>query len=168
MRAVMIKIIFLLTVFLSAHFASEQNAFAERTYGDGDPFPLSCVNFSGSWTADDHSIYEISQYACSRLRVTLQTGRLDTETTIIPDNKARPIHGGEWRGNVRHRWNSKKSATIIETYRYMQFADFAVHEVIFLEQVNSRMVLESIYRNITPKHGEVKREYAQKIYRKAQ
>ncbi len=140
------------------------------TMGDEDPFPLSCVNFSGDWVADDSSTYDITQRSCIRLRVSMQLSEANYVTrqmTIVPDNKMRAIRGNEFSGNVRHRWNAKKNASMIETYRYMKYDGKEVYEVVLLELVNSGMALESTYRTIMPSRGEVKREYNQKIFRKA-
>lgn len=158
--------VFVLTVAIAA------TAFSGgvTTTGDEDPFPLSCVDFSGSWGADDGSSYDINQSGCVRLKMQMQVTDKSFSAkalVVVPDNKQRLIRSSGVVGNVRHRWNAKSNATIIETYRYLKFDDHEEYEVVFLEQVNDSLILESTYDTIVPSKGDSKRSYQQKIFRRA-
>jgi hypothetical protein len=72
---------------------------------------------------------------------------------------------------VRHRWNSKTTATIIETHRELVYADHTVEELVLLEKVNPDLLLESTYRTIKGlepgKDGcSPRQEYEQRVFRR--
>ncbi|MFX6218450.1 hypothetical protein ABTF55_21875, partial [Acinetobacter baumannii] len=69
-----------------SHSAYALDAKLDPTAGDEDPFPLACVDFSGSWKSDDGDKYAIAQKHCSEIRITASaTGNDYRETlTIVP------------------------------------------------------------------------------------
>lgn len=136
--------------------------------GDEDPFPLSCINFTGDWTADDGQEYLVDQQQCRMIQIHAGvSGAMNQTTTIVPDNKSRLIRGPEWKGFVRHRWNDKNYGSIIQSYKNMDYSDRSISEVLTLEIVNENLLLESTYRTIYPDQGPARREYQQKVFRKA-
>jgi len=141
------------------------------TLGDDSPYPLACMNFSGSWQSDNKEILHIEQGECKWLTIRTKVGPRDQATTIVPDDKARSISGSQWTGQVRHRWNSKTSATIIETHRELVYADHTVEELVLLEKVNPDLLLESTYRTVKSleKGSEdcpPRQEYEQRVFRR--
>lgn len=136
-------------------------------FGDENgPFPLACINFTGSWVGDYGSNYEISQKRCAMLRIKATMGSTASSTTIVPDNKSRNVSGGQWTGQVRHRWNSIDFGTGIETYRTMFFEEMKVSEVVIIELVNENLLLESVYRTIEPNKGKKRQEVMQQVFRR--
>jgi hypothetical protein len=140
----------------------------DPTVGDEDPFPLACVDFSGSWRSDNGDKYAIQQRHCSQIKIAASyEGTTDgRETmTIVPDNRTRP---GPVRGSqIRHRWNSADQATVLETHRsYMEDGN-AVTEVTTIERANDNLLLETTYRTIDSGNGTPPRhEYDQQVFRK--
>lgn len=146
---------------------------ADNTYGplgDEDPFPLACIDFSGSWRADSGVSYRIDQKSCSWLRIEVAKGEHDSSvTTIVPDNVTRWIPGSARSGVVRYRWNSAKRGTSVETYRTFNLRKTRVVEFVTLEQVSPELVLESVFRKIeqlNPIDGPPVQEYAQVVFRR--
>ncbi len=141
-----------------------------RQAGDEDPFPLSCTNFSGHWRSDSNEYLEISQEGCSWLAIRSRYDSQEDATTIVPDNKDRDFTSGPWSGVVRYRWNSKKNATIIETHRTVYYGEIEKKEVVFLEQVNEDLLLESMFRTIKNENSgggcPPKKEYEQRMFRR--
>lgn len=136
-------------------------------FGDEDgPFPLSCTNFSGSWTSDFGAHYEITQKRCAMLKIKASMGSDSSSTTIVPDNKSRTVTSGQWTGQVRHRWNSTDFGTSIETYRTMFYDDIKVTEAVVIELVNESLLLESVYRTVQPKSGKKRQEVTQQVFRR--
>lgn len=138
------------------------------TFGDDDPFPVACINFSGTWRSDLGAEYIIGQTKCNRIRITVKLdSKDDAVTTIVPDNRTRKISGNAWKGSVRSKWNGKKRGTILETYRTIHFAEYTITEVIMLERVNDKLLLENVIRVIKMAgDGEPLREYGQHLYRR--
>ena len=115
--------------------------------GDDTPYPLACVDFSGTWNSDEGEQLEIEQGGqCRWLRVRSSLDSQDGSVVIVPDDKIRYVDGGGWKGTIRHRWNSKKKATTIETYRSFQFSDHVVTEMVLLDKVNNDLLLETTFR----------------------
>jgi hypothetical protein len=141
------------------------------TLGDDNPYPLACMNFSGSWQSDSKEVLHIEQGDCKWLTIRTKIGPRDQATTIVPDDKSRSISGSQWTGQVRHRWNSKANATIIETHRELTYADHTVEELVLLEKVNPDILLESTYRTIKSlEQGKEdcapRQEYEQRMFRR--
>jgi hypothetical protein len=139
------KAIFFLTLgFLGAGSAW---AVGPGILGDDNPYPLACISFAGDWRSDNYEFLEIEQNGCEWLQIRALVGQNGgSTTTIVPDDKDRAISGAQWTGLVRHRWNSKTNATIIETHREMNYSDKRVEELVLLEKVNPDLLLESTYR----------------------
>lgn len=138
--------------------------------GDDSPYPLACMNFTGQWKSDSDEFLDIRQGDCKWLTIRTKIGPRDHATTIVPDDKAREISGSQWTGHVRHRWNSKVNGTIIETHKELVYADKMVEELVLLEKVNPKLLLESTYRTIRVDAGgkEVsppQQEYEQRVFR---
>jgi hypothetical protein len=109
-----------------------------------DPFPLMCVDLSGTWRSDGGDRYQISQRQCSFLKVQMFYGS-DSETlTIVPDNRTRPDHGGQ----VRHRWNSPQNASILESHRTYVESGMRITDVTMLERASDDLLLMTTYRTI--------------------
>jgi hypothetical protein len=141
--------------------------------GDGDGFPLACVDFGGRWKSDSGTSFRVLQLGCEWLqfKVQLMGGSDEITTTIVPDNQARSIPGSPVCGVVRYRWNSLDSGTAIETHRKKYLFDRVVTELVTLEHVNDGLVLESTYRTIEFKsgeHGPPQHEYKQEVFRRVQ
>jgi len=139
-----------------------------RSFGDEDPYPLRCEDFSGSWRSDEGEVMNIAQgNKCDWVKLRAALGSRDREITIVPDGKARVVSGNHWKGMVRYRWNDK--ANTIESHKTMEFSggQRVVTELVLLEKVNSDLVLESIYRS-TRNIGErqPKNEYFQNVFRR--
>jgi hypothetical protein len=140
----------------------------DPTVGDEDPFPLACVDFSGSWRSDNGDKYAIQQHHCSQIKIaaTYDGGDDGRETImIVPDNRTRP---GPVKGSqIRHRWNSADEATVLETHRsYVQDGN-AVTEVTTIERANDNLLLQTTYRTIDCGKGNPPRhEYDQQVFRK--
>lgn len=146
-------------------------AKATKGFGDEDPFPLTCLDFSGSWKTDDGVGVFIEQgKQCNWLKVRGFLSPRDSAVTIVPDDRVRLISGSTWRGDVRYRWNNKSNATIIETRRNLSFSDSktSITELILLEKVNDNLLLESIYRTVRDITGKNpnRKEYDQRVYRR--
>lgn len=134
--------------------------------GDEDPIPLSCVNIAGDWQTDTGMRYNIKQKACSQIRVAWTEDDSKFSTLIVPDGKDRPIKGPDFKGLARHRWNSTRYGTTIETIRTMNFEKFTVTEIVQLERVNQNLMLQSTYRTVRPQTGESYTEYGQVVFRR--
>jgi hypothetical protein len=163
------KALLLLTVGLMT--AATSWAVGPGILGDDDPYPLACISFSGDWRSDSNEFLEIQQAGCKWLQIRALVGQNDgSTTTIVPDDKARAISGAQWTGLVRHRWNSKTNATIIETHREMNYSDKRVEELVLLEKVNPDLLLESTYRTtkVRPRGKEdspPQQETSQRMFR---
>lgn len=137
----------------------------DPTVGDEDPFPLACVDFSGSWSSDEGDHYAIQQKHCSQIKIA-SSGPVDRETmTIVPDNRTRP---GPVKGSqIRHRWNSPDDATVLESHRTYSEEGAQITEVVTLERANDNLLLQTTYRTIDyggstpPRH-----EYNQVVFRR--
>lgn len=140
---------------------------AGGTFGDEDPYPLACFDFSGNWKSDTGESLAIEQSECKWLKIKSKFDSQDAITTIVPDDKARKISGNRWTGEVRHRWNNKTYATTIETHRKIQFEDRVVTDLVLLEKVNDDLILESTYRTTEPLDGNCTTgpEYSQRVFR---
>jgi len=138
------------------------------TYGDGDPFPVACSNFSGNWRSDQNQVYSVGQKGCEWLKIVKSDGASNYTTTIVPDNISRSIYGSEYTGTVRHRWNSRRFGAVVETNRTMVFASKLVTEFVTLEEVNDNLLLENTYRVIAAEGsaGQPKYEYSQQVFRR--
>lgn len=138
-------------------------------FGDEDPYPLACFDFSGTWRADNGETLGIEQSKCRWLKVRSSFDSQDGVTTIVPDDKDRSISGLRWTGVERHRWNDKQFAKIIETHRTLYYEDRVVTELILLDKVNDHLLLESLYRTTEMtsdgKKCPPEREIFQKVYR---
>jgi hypothetical protein len=143
----------------------------KRSWGDEDPYPLACIDFSGNWASDEGDGLTITQGSqCRWLRLRSTYNSHDGATMILPDGKVRSISGAQWKGTVRHRWNNKSYATIIETYRTLYYPKKVVTELVLLEKVNDNLLLESIYRSTVVrqedgKDCEAEPEYSQRVFR---
>src|SRR3989338_5423212 len=94
------------------------------TYGDGDTFPLSCVDFSGIWEDESDQKYEIIQTGCRMIRVRAIDSKANgSYTTIVPDNRKRNIDIEDGRRVERHRWNSMKHGTRVESHMKIYLND---------------------------------------------
>lgn len=136
--------------------------------GDGDPFPVACSNFSGMWRSDQNHTYLIGQKSCSWLQIRKTEGGENVSLTIVPDGVRRTAFGAEWKGTVRHRWNSEDFGAVVETYRTMIFSEKTVTEFVTLEEVNENLILENTYRVIEG-HGDGSTplyEYNQQVFRR--
>lgn len=135
--------------------------------GDGDPFPVACADFSGSWRSDQNQVYHVDQKACEWLQIVKSGGRDNYAMTIVPDGISRSIYGSEWRGTVRHRWNSQRFGAVVETHRTMVFTAKTVTEFVTLEEVNNNLLLENTYRVSETGEDEIpKYEYDQQVFRR--
>ena len=135
--------------------------------GDGDPFPVACSDFSGIWRADKGQKYSVAQKSCEWLQIVKSDGGSDFYVTIVPDGVSRSIYGSEWKGTVRHRWNSQRFGAVVETHRKMVFSAKTVTEFVTLAEVNENLLLENTYRVIAGKEGEQpKYEYSQQVFRR--
>ena len=148
---------------------SEAQRGSHPGVGDGDPFPLQCVDFSGIWRADTGAQYTIAQQDCKYLRINMLWGNLEQETvSIVPDNKSRGIPGRE-RSAVRHRWNNTRQGTVIESHRTFVKGDFRYTEVVMYElEASAGLLLETTYatRECLSRPGKVERDYEQQVFRK--
>jgi hypothetical protein len=151
-----------------------------RTFGDEDPYPLACLDFSGHWKSDDGELLDIVQgNHCRWLELHSSFNSPDgaTVTTIVPDDKDRAISGNQWKGMIRHRWNNKKFATAVETHRSLYYSDKTVTELVVLERVNENLLLESTYRKTVylangvdqsdTSKQQPNQEYSQRVFRRA-
>ena len=159
--------ILVLSLGLAAGFAQAQ----PRIYGDEDPYPLVCLNFSGHWKSDSEEHLQIQQGECKWLKVRAGIDSQDSITTIVPDGKNRTIGSTQYTGFERHRWNSKEKGTSLETYRTLYYAHQTVEELVVLEMVNEDLLLETTYRSYDltpPKKDRVspKNEYSQRVFRR--
>jgi len=159
-------------VLVLALMAMAGNSEASRggdILGDDNPYPLACFDFSGGWKSDSGEFLAIEQGQCEWLKIKATYDSQDAITTIVPDDKARKISGNRWVGEVRHRWNNKTYATVIETHRTMQFEDRVVTDLVLLEKVNDNLILESTYRTTEMNPGEKEcnpePQYSQKVFR---
>jgi hypothetical protein len=114
-------------------------------WGDEDPFPIACVDFSGTWQNDAGQIYQVEQGRCSWLKLKMR-GIQETNRTMKLDGRVRSISGDEWRGTVRYGWNEAEYGTAIETNRVIRFANRTLTEFVSLEFVNGDLILETTYR----------------------
>jgi hypothetical protein len=137
-----------------------------RIYGDGDPFPLSCVDFSGSWRTDAGENFAMSQHNCDRLRIVFSYGSEQNMVTIVPDNRTRPVEGGQ--GQVRHRWNSSNRGTIMETHRVFMDQGARITEVITFELAQRDLLLETTYTTVEcpADSGQARHETHQRVFRR--
>ncbi|MGZ3736854.1 MAG: hypothetical protein ACXVC0_17930 [Bdellovibrionota bacterium] len=138
--------------------------------GDEDPFPLMCADFSGAWRADNGDRYNIAQRQCSFIKIQMTYSSEQSETmTIVPDNRTRP--GPSKGSQIRHRWNSPKNATVLETHRIylLDQGNTRVTEVTMFEQASDDLLLETTYRTTEfldapgqpPQH-----DYFQQVFRR--
>jgi len=145
--------------------AKDPSHTLDPTVGDEDPFPLACVDFSGSWKSDAGDNYAIQQKQCSQIKIAMSSPK-DRETmTIVPDNRTRP---GPLKGSqIRHSWNSSDNATVLEIHRTYSQNGAQITEVITFEQASDKLLLQTRYRTIDfggsmpPKH-----EYDQMVFRR--
>lgn len=145
------------------------NAFASPVItGDGDPFPVACADFSGNWRSDQNQVYSVGQKGCEWLKIVKSDGHGNTSLTIVPDGVSRSIYGSEWKGTVRHRWNSQRFGAVVETHRTMIFSAKTITEFVTLEEVNENLLLENTYRVIANggSDGQPKYEYNQQVFRR--
>lgn len=137
--------------------------------GDGDPFPLQCVDFSGTWRADNGTKYTIAQQDCKYLRINMHWSNYEEETvSIVPDNRSRGIPGRE-RSAVRHRWNSSSQGTVIQSHRTFVKDGFRYTEVVMYElEATAGILLETTYSTVEclSKPGLIERDYEQQVFRK--
>lgn len=136
--------------------------------GDGDGFPLACVDFGGRWKSDKGTAYDIQQVGCEWLQLKAQVGKDTITTTIVPDNQTRSIPDSIECGSVRYRWNSLEKGSTIETHRKIYKIDREITELVTLEHVNDGLVLESTYRTIEFKYGDrpPQQEIKQEVFRR--
>jgi hypothetical protein len=148
---------------------SEASRGGGGSLGDDNPYPLACFDFSGVWKSDSGEFLAIEQGQCEWLKIKATYDSQDVITTIVPDDKARKISGNRWVGEVRHRWNNKTYATMIETHRKMKYADRVVTDLVLLEKVNDNLILESTYRTTEMNPGEeqctTEPRYTQRVFR---
>jgi hypothetical protein len=139
-----------------------------RAGGDGDGFPLACVNFGGKWKSDAGTLYGIEQTGCRWLQITEQPkDGSEVTTTIVPDNQAREIPDSPDCGTVLYKWNSLDNGTAIETHRKVYQADRTVTDLVTLEQVNEGLVLQSTYTTIEYRDGQPpQHDYKQEVFRR--
>lgn len=139
-----------------------------KPFGDGDPFPVACANFSGEWRSDKAQVYQVAQRDCSWIQIHKYGPSLDLQMTIVPDNVQRSISAQDFTGTVRHRWNSRTFGATVETHRTMEFSDRSVTEYVSLEEVNENLILENTYRVTDMKDGSApQNEYAQQVFRRS-
>ncbi len=136
-----------------------------------DQFPLACTDFTGQWRSDSNMRYNIDQRGCSRLRIVMVKGDEGGNKgvfTIVPDNRLRTIPGNRTGGTVRHRWNSPSRGTAIESHSTVTEGDRRVVELVTLAQVNSDLLLQSVYRTITIQGSQELpvQEYEQHVFRR--
>lgn len=136
--------------------------------GDGDPFPLQCVDFSGLWTADNGTRYTINQTGCQRIHILMLWKNYGEDSiSIVPDNINRAIPGRE-RSAVRHRWNSLRHGSIIESHLSYIQGRTRVSEVVMYERASAGLLLETTYS--TTEHldrpGMIERDYEQQVFRR--
>lgn len=137
--------------------------------GDGDPFPLQCVDFSGTWKADNGARYTISQQNCKYLKINMVWGNFEEDTiSIVPDNKSRGIPGRD-RSAVRHRWNSPRTGTMLESHRSFVSEGYRYTEVVIYElEASAGIMLETSYSTAEclARPGKIERGYEQQVFRR--
>ena len=137
--------------------------------GDGDPFPLQCVDFSGTWKADNGAKYTISQQDCKYLKINMVWGNFEEDTiSIVPDNKNRIIPGRE-RSAVRHRWNNPRTGTVLESHRSYVMNGYRIVEVVMYElETSAGIMLETTYSTAEclARPGKIERGYEQQVFRR--
>lgn len=141
------------------------NANGKPTVGDEDPFPLLCVDFSGRWRSDSGLRYDISQHACSWLKIDMYLGNEAASLTIVPDNRERLDGKGV---TIRHRWNSVQNGTMIETHRSLLESGLRVTEVVTFERANADLLLQTTYKTIerADRPGEPNHTVKQEVFRR--
>jgi hypothetical protein len=127
---------------------SQQGSFQPR--GDGDVFPHSCVDFSGSWRNDDGGLYWIFQENCSRIQIRFLAALPENDffVDLVPDNKIREVRAADADGVSIHRWNSLYHGTSIRAWSRMNYSDRVVYEESTYEFVSRDTILESVYRYV--------------------
>lgn len=145
-----------------------ENLNAKPRAGDGDPFPLQCVDFSGIWASDGGTRYTISQTDCKFIRINMLWRNYGEDTvSIVPDNVNRAIPGRD-RSAVRHRWNSARVGSILESHLSYSQARKRISEVVMYERANANLLLETTYTTIEHMDGTglVERGYEQQVFRR--
>jgi len=133
-----------------------------------DPFPLKCVDFSGSWMADNGTRYKISQDNCKRLAITMTWKNYTQDTiSIVPDNRSRGIPGMD-KSAIRNRWNSSRMGSIIESHRSWVEGVNKITEVVMYERASTGLLLETVYTTVEclTRPGIVQRDYEQQVFRR--
>jgi hypothetical protein len=125
-------------------------------FGDEDPIPWACVDFSGSWKSDAGGQIQIEQRKCSWLKVKGNNGLQDNAVVIVPDDKIRTFADDSYRGAVRYRWNSREYGSVLETSRVICYSNRTIEEYVTLEQVSENLLLETTYRSTTMLRGDGK------------
>jgi hypothetical protein len=138
---------FPLIALLLAH--APAHAGEVRPYGDDDPIPWGCVNFSGQWKSDNGREVVIDQKKCSWIKMKGTIGLQDGAVVIVPDDKVRTFAEDSYRGVVRYRWNSREYGSVLETSRAICYNNRTVEEYVTLEQVSDKLLLETTYRTTT-------------------
>lgn len=133
-----------------------------------DPFPLQCVDFSGSWKADNGTKYKITQENCKHLTITMMWNNYTQDTiSIVPDNRVRGIPGME-KSAIRNRWNSSRMGSIIESHRTWVDGINKVTEVVMYERASTGLLLETTYTTVEclTRPGPIERDYEQQVFRR--
>ncbi len=144
------------------------NSFAAPGAGDGDPFPLKCSDFSGSWRADNGTRYKISQQDCKYLNIKMMWANFTEDTiSIVPDNLSRRIPGMV-RSAIRNRWNNLRHGSIIESHRTWVEGINKFTEVVTYERASAGLLLETAYTTVEciTRPGLVERGYTQQVFRR--
>jgi uncharacterized protein YjhX (UPF0386 family) len=133
-----------------------------------DPFPLRCVDFSGTWKSDNGGKYKISQSDCKQLTIQMIWNNYTEDTiSIVPDDRLRSIPGME-RAAIRHRWNSNREGKIIESHRTWIDGINKITEIVTYERATTGLLLETTYTTIEclTRPGQVVRDYEQQVFRR--
>jgi hypothetical protein len=139
------------------------------TTGDGDPFPLKCVDFTGAWRSDAGYRYDIHQTNCKLLKIKMNWKQYGENTvSIVPDNLTRAIPGID-RSAMRHRWNSNRIGSVLESHRVFVEEGNKVIEVVMYERASENLLLETTYtmvESLTRPGVPLKRDYEQQVFRR--
>jgi len=136
--------------------------------GDGDPFPLQCVDFTGHWRADNGTRYNIAQTNCKRLKIImLWKNQAEGSFSLVPDNLSRTIPGKQ-KSAIRNRWNSSRMGSVLESRRTYVENGNKISEVVIYERASEGLLLETVYSKIESLSNpeEVVRDYKQQVFRK--
>ena len=146
---------------------AEAKAPKKGTLEDDVPFPLFCVSFAGTWTAEDGDRYRISQKKCSWLQIDSLAGSSSTSgasTIIVPDNKTRIIDGDSLKGQARYRWNALEYGAVLESYSVVQYKDRKETDVGTLEVVDTLLMVEETHKLIEFTDGQSPQQIHRKRY----